>query len=68
MLGVAVQRQVGEHHPKAVGQLLDGRLPLLVGEQPRMQQRQRRAGPDLPVGDTRAVGMVVEAQPHRLIV
>jgi hypothetical protein len=30
ILGVAVERQVGEHDAEAVGELLDGRLPLLV--------------------------------------
>ncbi len=64
VLGVAVQRQVGEHHAEAVGELLDRRLPLLVGEQRRVQQRERRAGAELAVGHARAVGVVVEAQPH----
>ena len=67
-LGVAVQRQVGQHDAKAVGELLDRRLPLLVREQPRVQQRQRRPGADLAVGHARAVVMVVEAQAHRSIV
>ena len=65
VLGVAVQRQVGEHHAKAVGEPLDGGLPLLVGEHPRVQQRERRAGAELAVGDAGAVGVVVETQPHR---
>ena len=65
VLGVAVQRQVGEHDAEAVGELLDRRLPLLVREQRRVQQRERRTGAELAVGDARAVGVVVEAQPHR---
>ncbi len=68
VLGVAVQRQVGQHHAEAVGELLDGGLPLLVREQPGVQQRERRAGAELAVGHARAVGVVVEAQPHRSIV
>ena len=64
ILGVAVQRQVGEHDAEAVGELLDGRLELLVGEHRRVQQRERRAGAELPVGHARAVGVVVETQPH----
>ncbi len=68
LLGVAVQGQVREHDAEAPGELLDGRLPLLVREQARVQQRQRRAGAELPVGHAGAVGMVIEAQPHRPIV
>ncbi len=68
VLGVAVQRQVGQHDPEAVGELLDGGLPLLVGEQPGVQQRQRRPGPLLPVGDAGTVGVVIQAQPHAPIV
>ena len=64
ILGVAVQRQVGEHHAEAVCQLLDGRLELLVGEHRRVQQRERRAGAELAVGHARAVGVVIETQPH----
>ena len=63
VLGVAVERQVGEHHAEAVGEPLDGWLPLLVREQPGVQQRERRAGAELAVGDAGAVGVVVEAQP-----
>ncbi len=68
ILGVAVQRQVGEHDAEAVGQLLDRRLPLLVREQGRVQQRERRAGAELAVGHARAVAVVVEAKPHGCIV
>jgi hypothetical protein len=64
VLGVPVERQVGEHHAKAVGELLDGRFPLLVGEHRGVQQRERRADTELTVGHARAVGMVVETQPH----
>ncbi len=64
VLGVAVQGQVGEHHAKAIGELLDGGLPLLVGKHRGVQQRERRPGAELAIGDARAVGMVVETQPH----
>ena len=64
VLGVAVQRQVREHHAEAVGERIDGRFPLLVREQPGVQQRERAPGAELAVGDARAVGVVVEAQPH----
>ena len=64
ILGVAVQRQVGEHHAEAVCELLDGRFELLVGEHRRVQQRERRAGAELAVGHARAIGVVVETQPH----
>ena len=60
LLGVAVQRQVGQHDAEAVGELLDNRLELLVREHRRVQQRQRRAGPRLPVCDARTVTVVVE--------
>ncbi len=64
VLGVAVQRQVGEHHAEALGQPPRDRLPLHVGEHRGVQQRERRTGAELAVGDARAVGVVVEAQPH----
>ena len=64
VLGVAVQRQVGQHEPEAVGQLLHQRLPLAVREQRRVQQRERRAGARLAVGDPRAVVVVVEPELH----
>ena len=64
VLGVAVQRQVGQHEPEAVAELLDERLPLAVREAGRVQQRERRPGAGLAVGDPRAVGVVVEAQLH----
>ncbi len=67
VLGVAVQRQVREHHAKAVGELLDGRLPLLVRQKGGVEQRERRAGADLAVGDARTVRVVVEAKPHGCI-
>ncbi len=68
VLGVAVQRQVGEHDAEAVGEPLDGGLPLLVGEHRGVQQRERRSGAELAVGDAGAVVVVVEAQPHGPIV
>ena len=55
ILGVAVQRQVRQHDAEAVGEMLDGRLELLVGEHRRVQQRERRPGAELPVGHARAV-------------
>ena len=66
VLRVAVQRQVGQHEPVAVAELLHHRLPLAVREQPRVQQRQRAPRPRLAVGDARAVVVVVEAELHRL--
>ena len=57
VLGVAVQRQVGQHDAEAVGEVLDDRLELAVGEQrasagaraparsrPRGRRRARRRG------------------------
>ena len=64
VLGVAVQRQVGQHDAVAVRELVDHRLPLPVRESHRVHQRERRAGPGLAVGDPAAVGVVVEAQLH----
>jgi len=64
VLGVAVQREVGYHEPVALGEALGDGLPLAVGEQAGVQQRERRAGADLAIGDARAVGVVVEAKPH----
>ena len=43
VLGVAVQRQVGQDDAEAIGQVLDGRLELLVRSSARVQQRDRRA-------------------------
>ena len=59
-----MQRQVGQHEPEAVAELLDERLPLAVREPGRVQQRERRARAGLPVGDPRAVVVVVEPQLH----
>jgi hypothetical protein len=59
-----VQRQIGKHQPEAVGELLDQRLPLAVGEQLRVHQRERWARAGLAVGDSRAVVVVVETKPH----
>ncbi len=49
----------------ALGETLDDRLPLTMGQQPRVQQRERWAGADLAVGDAGTVVVVVEAKPHR---
>jgi hypothetical protein len=68
VLGIAVQWQIGQHDAVAVAEMLDERLPLQMGEQRGVQQRERRAGAELAVGHTRAVGMMVEAQPHLGIV
>jgi hypothetical protein len=65
VLGVSVQRQVGQHHPEAGGQRRHDRLPLAVREPERVEQHERRAGARLTVGDARAVVVVVEPQPHR---
>jgi hypothetical protein len=64
VLGVAVQRQVGEHDPVAVRELVDDGLPLAVREPLGVQERERRPGARLAVGDARAVGVVVEAELH----
>src|SRR5215211_3171544 len=64
VLGVAVERQVGQHEPEAVAELLHQRLPLAVREAGRVEQRERRPGARLAVGDPRPVGMVVEAELH----
>ena len=63
-LGVAVERQVGQHQAEAVAEVLDDRLELHVREQGRVQQRQRRAGAVLAVGHAGAVAVVVQAQAH----
>src|SRR5215211_1824102 len=64
VLGVPVQRQVGQHQPEAVGQLLDQRLPLAVRQPGGVEQRERRPGARLAVGDPRPVVVVVEAELH----
>ncbi len=68
VLGVAVQGEVGEHDAEAVGEGAGDGLPLEVGEPRGVQQRERRAGAELAVGDARAVGVVVETQPRRCAV
>ena len=65
ILGVAVQGQVGDHEPVALGEPLDDRLPLAMGQQPAVKQREWRTGADLAVGDAGTVVVVVEAKPHR---
>ncbi len=65
VLGVAVQRQVGEHDPVPVRERVHDRLELAVGEPLAVQERERRTGPGLAVRDPRAVGMVVQPQLHR---
>ena len=64
VLGVAVQRQVGQHDAVAVLEALDERRQLAVAEQRGVPEDQRRAGARLAVGDARAVGVVVEAELH----
>ena len=64
VLGVAVQRQVGQHDAIAVRERVHDRLELAVREPLRVQQRQRRPGPGLAVRDPRAVGVVIEPQLH----
>ena len=59
VLGVAVQWKVGQYDAEAIGELLDRGLPLLVGQERRVQQRQWRPGAELPVGHAGAVGVVV---------
>ena len=66
VLGVAVQRQVGQHEAEAVAELLDERLELAVREARGVQQRERRPGAGLAVGDPRSVVVVVEAELHAL--
>ena len=51
-----MQRQVGQDDAEAVGEVLDDRLELAVAEHRRVQQRERRPGARLAVGDARAVG------------
>jgi hypothetical protein len=64
ILGVAVQRQVGQHDPVAVRELVGHRLPLAVREARGVHERERRAGAGFAVGDPGAVGMVVKAKLH----
>ena len=64
VLGVPVQREVGQHEAVAVAQLLDQRLPLAVREAGGVDEGEGRAGPRLAVGDARSVGVVVEAELH----
>jgi hypothetical protein len=59
VLGITVERKIGKDHTEAVGQLLDGRLPLLVGEQSGVQQGEGGPGAELSVCDTGAVVVVV---------
>ena len=56
----------GSTSRKRSDELLDQRLPLAVGQQRRVQQRERRPGARLAVGDPRAVVVVVEAELHTL--
>ena len=65
ILGVAVQRQVREHEPEAVGEVLDERDELAVRERGAVHEAQARPDARLAVGDPRAVAVVVEAQLHR---
>mgnify|MGYP000905579350 CR=1 FL=1 len=44
VLGVAVQRQVGQHEPEAVGEVLDQRLELAMRQAPGVEEAQARAG------------------------
>ena len=64
ILGVAVQRQVGQHHAEALGQPPRHRLPLHVREHRGVQQRQRGTGAELTVGHPCAIRMVVKTQSH----
>src|SRR4051795_12299669 len=64
VLGVPVQRQVGEHDAEAVGQVLGDRLPLAVAEERGVQEHEAGARAGLAVGDARAVAVVEEAQLH----
>jgi hypothetical protein len=65
ILGITVQRQIGDHHSVALREALDDRLPLAVGEQAGVKQRQRWTGAELAIGDSGAVAVVVKAKPHR---
>ena len=51
-----------------LGEAVDDRLELLVREHRGVQQRERRPSAELPVGHSRAIGMVVETKPHKGIV
>ena len=64
VLGVPVERQVGQDDAEAVGEVLYHRLPLAVREAGRVQEGEGRTGPRLPVGHPRPVRVVVEAQLH----
>jgi hypothetical protein len=68
ILGVAVQRQVGQHDAKATGQGRHDRLPLAMRETERVQQHERRAGSGLAIGHSGAVRVVIEPQSHAWIV
>ena len=61
VLGVAVQRQVGQDHAEAVVEVLDDRLELAVAQAQRVQQHERRPGSRLAVGDARAVAVRARA-------
>ena len=61
VLGVAVQRAgPGARRGSGPRAARRRRFPLLVGEQPGVQQRERRPGADLAVGHAGTVGVVVE--------
>jgi hypothetical protein len=64
VLRIAVERQVGQDEPEAIGQVLGHRLPLLVAEQHGVQEHEPGAGARLAVRDPRAVAVVEEAQLH----
>ena len=59
-----MQRQVRNDHSHALGQRVDDRLPLAMGEPERVQQDDRRAGPGLAVRHARPVLMMVQSQLH----
>ena len=65
VLGVAVQRQVGQDQAESMGEVLDDRLELPVREPSAVQQHE--AGPDtrLAVRDAGAVGGVEQAEAQR---
>ena len=59
-----VQRQVGQHEAKAIGEMLDERDVLAVREPGAVHEAQPRPDARLAVGDPRAVAVVIEAQLH----
>ena len=64
VLGIAVKREVGQHDPKARGQLAHDRLPFPVRQPQRMKQCKGWTSARFAVRYPGAIMMVVEPESH----